>query len=493
MIVSVVIDPRHAFAWHLRLVSRLRAAGHVVQLARGPASPPWPVSVQLILDLEALVYRRARQTLSARTKIADVDGAAGKGRPDLVLDLTTRPIGEDDPAFRLLYDGAPDPALAVAALLDGATPRVDLVQRGVLWASGRPANENPASLGAGLDAIAARVLDLCGQVVARAARAGASGAPPSLDGGEDRPLRRFGGVAAARFALATLGSKAAARLRTRVTHPERWRVGYRLLDGPSVWDTMVVPARYSWLPDDGGRYFADPFPIVHEGRTWIFCEEYPYATGKGILSVFEVAADGTAGTPRPILETGGHLSYPFVFASAGTWWMIPESSSAGEIALYRATEFPWRWTRERALVACVAASDATLVTWGGRLWLFATLTGEAGGSSWDALALFHAPDLFGAFLPHPLNPVLVDAAAARPAGRMLDRAGTLMRVAQDCRGGYGAGLTVARVDRLDPESYRQTVTAVLPPPPAWGAAGFHTLNQNSSTEAVDCLYPAERH
>jgi hypothetical protein len=166
--------------------------------------------------------------------------------------------------------------------------------------------------------------------------------------------------------------------------------------------------------------------------------------------------------------------------------MIPETSSVGRIELYRADPFPDRWTFERVLVNDVIASDATFVTWDGRDWLFASIAGED-ASTWDALGLFYATDLFGEWKPHPLNPVLIDAGAARPAGAMLTQAGRLRRVAQDCRVRYGGGLVVADVDRLDPEDYSQTVRAVLAAPPGSGADGAHTLNVAGGYEFIDLV------
>ena len=62
---------------------------------------------------------------------------------------------------------------------------------------------------------------------------------------------------------------------------------------------------------------------------------------------------------------------------------------------------------------------------------------------------------------------------------------TLMRVAQDCREGYGRGLAICRVDRLDRYGFAQTVVARLGAPPGSGAFGAHTLNRGGGLEVVD--------
>ena len=129
-------------------------------------------------------------------------------------------------------------------------------------------------------------------------------------------------------------------------------------------------------------------------------------------------------------------------------------------------------------------ADATPILHEGVWWIFASLNDD-GGSSWDQLALYHAPDLLGPWTPHHANPVLIDAGAARPAGAMWHDGRTLMRVAQDCRDGYGRGLAICRVDRLDEDGFAQTVVARLGAPPGSAAFGAHTLNSGGWIEVID--------
>ncbi|MFX5785394.1 hypothetical protein ABTE36_23145, partial [Acinetobacter baumannii] len=78
------------------------------------------------------------------------------------------------------------------------------------------------------------------------------------------------------------------------------------------------------LADDGGRYYADPFLFIADGRTHLFVEEFDQMSGKGLISA-SVLGSGGFERPKPVLETQSHLSYPHVFAHAGAIWMIPES------------------------------------------------------------------------------------------------------------------------------------------------------------------------
>jgi hypothetical protein len=185
-----------------------------------------------------------------------------------------------------------------------------------------------------------------------------------------------------------------------------------------------------------------------------------------------------------VLEKPWHLSYPSVFEHAGQVWMIPESSADRTVRLYRADRFPDRWVEEAILLSDIAASDATVIRHDGMFWMFAATRDDFGSWS-DTLSLFHAPRLHGPWTPHPANPVLVDQAAARPAGAMVARNGRLWRPVQDCTAGYGCGIGLAEVTRLDREGFEQHVRFALHADPAWPGRRFHTLNRAGRLECID--------
>jgi len=236
--------------------------------------------------------------------------------------------------------------------------------------------------------------------------------------------------------------------------------------------------------DDGSRFYADPFPLQFRDRLTLFVEDFEHRTAKGIISAVSFNAHGPVGRPEPVLELPYHLSYPFVFVWDDQAWMIPESTAAGSIDLFRSTNFPGGWVKEATLVSSVVASDPTLFQHDGRWWLFATVR-DGGGAFSDALYLWSADDIRGPWLPHSKNPVLIDIASARPAGRIVLRNGILFRPVQDCRQGYGQALGIARILTLDDNRYEQTVDRILTPGPAWPGRRIHKLNSAGGFEFID--------
>lgn len=207
-----------------------------------------------------------------------------------------------------------------------------------------------------------------------------------------------------------------------------------------------------------GYGFADPFPVVRQGRTHLFIESIAPKTGLGSIAVLTEDETGRFGPPRTVLAGPGHLSYPFVFEWRGDMYMVPESSSQGEVAIHRARDFPLVWERVGTLLSGVRAVDATLFEHGGRWWLMANIRPE-GGSSWDELHLFHGPSPLGPLTAHPKNPVVSDVRRARPGGPVFVRDGRLLRPSQDCSGHYGRALVINEILTLTPEDYREAVVA----------------------------------
>lgn len=267
----------------------------------------------------------------------------------------------------------------------------------------------------------------------------------------------------------------------RALRYRQWVIGVRHHAPDHRW----LDGEVEVLRPPAGHFWADPFVVQHEGRTWLFFEDYPYATRRGEIAVMEYRR-GTWTEPVPVLQCPYHLSYPFVLTHGEDWYMIPETSAARRVELYRATAFPHRWEPVEVLLDDVMAADATVVQHEGRWWMFAGLS-EEGGSASETLHLYSAPDLRGPWTPHRNNPIKCDARSSRPAGRMFRWRGQLYRPAQDCSYGYGHGVGIHRVEQLDDEGYRETVVGYVGPTWHPRIRGTHTLNRCGNIIVVDGL------
>lgn len=481
--VRLILPAGEVRVWHRSLHDTLQRDGADVSIDYGPA-PRRPLAVTLLDELERLLL--ARNRAGSLDVVGPWNGLRrSTDRADLVFDLS----GRAEPAEGVIvptYGGAPGDLACDALLMTGEPVRLDLVEvvgaAGVVVATALPALEQPNVLRSGRDAMASRIATLIRAVVRRRVIGGTT---PAL-----RVTARTGIGPTAAFLAASVATRARSRLAGLLAHEGHWRVGWRRLAsaGDAVQERLDWPAAaWTWLDDDRQRYYADPFLFEQDGVVHVFCEEYPYATGKGVISWFPLGPDGRpAGAPRVVLEHSHHLSYPHVFRHGGDIWMMPESSGARTLELYRADPFPEVWTLDRILLDDIDVADATIVAHGGRHWMTAT-TRDDGGSSWDCLSIFVGDSPVGPWRRCGEDPVLVDVSAARPAGQVFRRGGDLWRSAQDCTLGYGSGLAMCRIDRLDEGGFAQTVERRLGAPPGITASGVHTLNATAGFETVDVV------
>lgn len=480
MRIELCLDQRSIRGWHLDLVERLgRDPGIEVGIRWAtPSARPLPSCVEVLFALERVLHGTPLGCAAPREP-GDLVRHVGRGgvEPDLTIDLSGGSPAAGRRRWRLTFDGQSGEEAAIAALLAGRMPVVALaeVETGRVVASGRPGAETPHIVVSAFQEVLARTTTLLlGAIRSHGVR---------LDGASEPALATScGGVAL--FAGKALARAALHRIYRLLYRTPHWRTGWRFTDGPDLLELGRHPET-GWrdLPDDGLRFYADPFPLVVEGRTWLFVEELEHRTGKGVISAVLFDDDGPVGRPRPVLEGPVHLSYPFVIEEGGSVFMIPESVAAGRVDLYRATRFPGGWSHEATLLEGVEASDATPFRHDGRWWMTATVRDGVAYS--DALHLWSAPALQGPWRPHAANPVLIDCASARPAGRVVRRGGRLIRPVQDCRGGYGTAVALAEITRLDDDAFEQRVVARLVPGPLWPGRRLHTLNRAGRLECID--------
>ncbi|HEX5277739.1 MAG TPA: hypothetical protein VFW42_08730 [Fluviicoccus sp.] len=231
-----------------------------------------------------------------------------------------------------------------------------------------------------------------------------------------------------------------------------------LLCGPDA-DPAAPPSPESLRPlyPPADRFWADPFLWEEQGRYYIFFEDFPYATWRGLISVIEVDAQGRAMGPAvPVIEEPYHLSYPFLFRHDGQLYMVPEKTEVKRVDLYRCVEFPHQWEIDRTLINDLKMADSTLFEQEGRWWLFGSAkTGRTRIN--ESLFAFHADSpLSTDWTPHPGNPLVRSLANGRCAGTITpDGRGGWLRPSQDCVRRYGHGLNINRILTLTPTTYRE--------------------------------------
>lgn len=281
------------------------------------------------------------------------------------------------------------------------------------------------------------------------------------------------------YAARTLARVARKAWRHAVGREWNWGVAYAF----APWQSADLSAGHV-LPKLAGTFVADPFAVDTGGKRYIFVEEFPYSTRKGVISVFEVDKEG-ARRLGVALEEPYHLSFPFLFRKDGRFYMVPEGQGGAELILYECEDFPLKWSRRKVLMARVCA-DAVIFEHGSLWWMLTTIKGGGRGENSAELHAFHAEDPLGEWRPHRMNPVVMDASKGRNGGLLRDDEGRVCRVAQ--RAGfrtYGNGFAIYGIDELTPDSYRESPVREVRPDFFPRLAGAHHIHSDGSLTVYD--------
>lgn len=234
------------------------------------------------------------------------------------------------------------------------------------------------------------------------------------------------------------------------------------------------------------RFWADPHVICREGRYYIFIEEFVFETRKGHISVIIMDKNGGYQEPVKVIEMPYHMSYPFIFESDGSLYMIPETFENRTIQLFRCTQFPYKWEWQMNLMEGIIAVDTTLARHNGKWWMFTNVAELPGVSAWDELFIFYSQELCSKeWIPHPQNPVISDVRRSRPAGNLFERNGRLYRPSQNSSGRYGYGFNMNEVLVLDENRYEERIVSRVKPNWSKDIVATHTFNHVGNLTVID--------
>ncbi|XAR52300.1 N-acetylglucosaminyl-proteoglycan 4-beta-glucuronosyltransferase [Bertholletia excelsa] len=252
-------------------------------------------------------------------------------------------------------------------------------------------------------------------------------------------------------------------------------------------------------PSDAGfpsNFVADPFLYAQGDILYLFFETKNSITMQGDIGVARSTDKGATWQHMGIaLDEDWHLSYPYVFDYNGQIYMMPEGSAKGDLRLYRAVDFPLKWTLEKSIIEKPLV-DSFIINHDGKYWLFGSDHSRIGTIKNGQLEIWYSSSPLGPWKPHKKNPIhnTKKSMGARNGGRPFIYNGNLYRVGQDCGETYGRRVHIFNVEVLNEDEYREVEVPLSLPEPnkgrnAWNGARYHHLDiqQISSSEWIGIM------
>ncbi len=232
------------------------------------------------------------------------------------------------------------------------------------------------------------------------------------------------------------------------------------------------------------KFWADPFIVFKDHIYYVFFEEFVYDKNKGHISFLTIKENGDYSKTIKILEKPYHLSYPFIFNYNKKYYMIPESSANKTIDVYESLKFPEKWGFHKTLIKNVVAMDSTLFNKNGKWWLFTTLKNNQNKK--NELFLFYSDNpLSDKWIPHPKNPISSNVKGSRSAGKIIEKDGETLRLAQDGSVRYGYGIIFYQIIVLNEKDYQEKEIKTIYPNWDKKIIGVHTYNQENNLIILD--------
>lgn len=261
-----------------------------------------------------------------------------------------------------------------------------------------------------------------------------------------------------------------------IRKPNEWSIG--MMAGPDPLNLSeycgtnpVFTA--SDVTDVQARFVADPFIIQRDGHLYMFFEVWNNWSGRGEIGLASSVNGCVWKYEGIVLREPFHMSYPYVFRHENEYYMLPETANAHAVRVYKATEFPRKWSLASNVIENVEFSDPSILHHNGRWWMFVF-------SHPDVLRLYHSFKLTEGWVEHPKSPVRNDPNSSRCAGRVIFHDGKIIRFAQDIYPTYGNKIRAMEIKTLDEKDYFEKE---LPESPlfkasgtGWNADGMHQID-----------------
>jgi hypothetical protein len=234
---------------------------------------------------------------------------------------------------------------------------------------------------------------------------------------------------------------------------KQWSIGIAEYSIEDIIRTKKTNLSFEWLKTGNiMQSFADPFVFISkDGETHILAEQFTTGELDGKITLLAHNYGKGFSSPRTILQTESHFSYPHIYEENEKTYVLIENAFNNTLASYEYNE-QRKELHSKKQISDLPLIDATVLKKNNKYWLFGTLLGEG---KFSQLHIYHADNLCGPYKAHTGNPVKNNLDGSRPAGAFIEVDGEIYRPAQNCSMYYGESITINKVINLSETEFKE--------------------------------------
>ena len=264
----------------------------------------------------------------------------------------------------------------------------------------------------------------------------------------------------------------------------RWGVAF--VDGS--WENANLHKGIE-IKNPPNHFLADPFVITKNDRTICFVEDYCYRQKRALIAAIEIIDQKQYKLLGPVIQEPFHMSFPYLFEYKNELYMVPETSEANSIRLYKCIEYPLKWEYQKDIMSDVRAVDSMFFEYEEKWWMLTTMSTKGNEDDTSQLLAYYSDDpLSEDWIAHEQNPLIFDSNIARNGG-ILDLGSPLPVRGRQKQGfnAYGVALTLARITDLTPSSYNEKEIGKVSPNFFRNINRCHHMHSNGKYTVYDFL------
>lgn len=228
---------------------------------------------------------------------------------------------------------------------------------------------------------------------------------------------------------------------------KQWIIGLARGDISEMIRTKNFRQDFKWIqPSSFGHFYADPFVIKGTGgETLILFEDFLIDENYGNISLMTLDSNFNVTDIKVLLDTGSHLSFPFIFREDNKLYVFPESVRSRKLSCHLLNPVTKTLTPLGDILD-LQLYDPAILRFQEKYWLFGSVFENRREYK---LHIFVSENITGPYLPHPGNPVRSGLDGIRAAGNFIDVDNEIFRPAQNCAVEYGESMTINRLRVLN--------------------------------------------